>query len=106
MNEQTELLREMCDLLRLIAEPALAKRDNAHRAALRELVGRSKTKAKATLLMNGTRIRTAIHKESGIDQGDLSRLVKALREKGLVTGDEQPKLVIALPTNFFESPEE
>jgi hypothetical protein len=48
MDEQTELLREMCDLLRLIAEPALAKRDKVRRAVLKELAGRSKTKSLLT----------------------------------------------------------
>jgi DNA-binding MarR family transcriptional regulator len=105
MDEQTELLREMRDLLRLIAEPALEKRDQEHRTALRELVGLSKLKSKAVLLMDGTKSRIAIRHESGIDQGDLSRLVKSLREKGLVTADEQPRLVITLPSKFFESTE-
>jgi hypothetical protein len=41
-SEQTELLREMRDLLRVMAEPALAKRDEKRRAALLEIVGKSK----------------------------------------------------------------
>ncbi|MBZ5664441.1 MAG: hypothetical protein LAO30_07525 [Acidobacteriia bacterium] len=105
MNEQTELLSEIRDLLRLIAEPALAKRDEGLRVALRELVGRSKPNAKAVLLMDGTRTRAAIRQGSGIDQGNLSRLAKSLREKGLITADEQPKLLIAIPANFFETTE-
>ncbi len=55
MDEQVALLREMRDLLRVIAEPALAKRDEELRAALTELVGRSRPKAKAVLLMDGSR---------------------------------------------------
>ena len=106
LNEQTELLREMRDLLRVMAEPALAKRDEKLRDALVEVVGKSRAKAKAVQLMDGSRNQVAIRKESEIDPGDLSRLVKALRSKALTTGDEkQPKLIISVPSNFFESPE-
>jgi hypothetical protein len=79
MHEQTELLREMRDLLLVIAEPALAKRDERLRASLLDIVGKSKAKAQATLLMDGLRSQAAICKESGIDKGALSRLTKALR---------------------------
>jgi hypothetical protein len=102
MNEQTELLREIRDLLLLIAEPALAKRDEGLRASLLELVGRSEVKRKAVLLMDGSRGFAVIRKESGIDQGNLSRFAKALREKGLIGPDELPKLVLVLPSKFFE----
>jgi hypothetical protein len=42
MNEQTELLRQIRDLLLVMAEPALAKRDERLRASLLEIVGKSK----------------------------------------------------------------
>jgi len=103
MNEQTELLREIRDLLVLIAEPALAKRDESMRAAVLELAGRSKSKRNAILLMDGARTRAAICKESGIDAGDLSRLLKALREKTLIGPEDPPKLMLALPPKFFEA---
>src|SRR5229473_1145021 len=94
----------MRDLLRVVAEPALAKRDETLRASLFEIVGRSKPRAKAVLLMDGSRSQAAIRKESGIDQGELSRLTKALRAKALVAADEkQPKLVVSIPPNFFEN---
>jgi DNA-binding MarR family transcriptional regulator len=105
MDQQTELLREIRDLLVLLAEPAIAKRDESHRVDLRELAGRGKSNAKAVLLMDGTRAQKTIVQESGIDRGNLSRLVKSLREKGLLTPDEQPRLAIAIPANFFESTE-
>lgn len=105
MNEQTELLREIRDLLVLIAEPALAKRDESLRAALLELAGRGKAKRSAILLMDGARSRADICKESGIDQGDLSRLVKALREKNLIGPSDPPKIILALPPKFFEATE-
>jgi hypothetical protein len=104
MNEQTELLREMRDLLRVIAEPVLAKRDEGVRASLLGIVGGSKRKAKAVLLKDGSRNQAAICKESEIDHGQLSRLAKALRAKALIAADEkQPKLVISVPPNFFEN---
>lgn len=104
MNEQTELLREMRDLLRVIAEPTLAKRDEKLRESLRGIVGKSKYKAKAVFLMDGSRTQATIQRESGAQQADVSRLVKGLREAGLINKnpDENPKLVIAIPTNFFE----
>jgi hypothetical protein len=102
MNEQTELLREMRDLLLVMAEPALAQRDERYRTTLREIVGKSKFRAKAVLLMDGTRSQVKIKNESGIDAGDLSRSVKSLRAASLLSKDENPKLVIAIPPNFFE----
>jgi len=104
LDDQTELLREMRDLLRIIAEPALAERDKGKRAALFEIVGRSRSRANAVPLMDGSRSQSAICKESGIDPGELSRVTKALRAKALVSSDEKhPRLVISLPLNFFEN---
>jgi len=104
LDEQTELLREMRDLLRVIAEPALAERDKKRRSLLLEAVGNSKRKAEVVMLMNGARTQKELHKDSGMDQGDVSRLIKALRDKELIKGDEKhPELVISIPPNFFES---
>ena len=106
MDENTALLREMRDLLRVIAEPTLAKRDQKLRASLSGAVGKGKAKAKAVALMDGCRSQATICKESGIDPGLLSRLVKALRAEGLIAADEKhPKLVISIPPDFFETPE-
>lgn len=102
MDDQTELLRDIRDLLRVMAEPALAERDRNLRASLLEIVGKSKPKAEAVLLMDGSRSQAEVRKESGIDSGNLSRLVSALRSKELIKGDEKhPKLSIAIPSNFF-----
>jgi hypothetical protein len=105
MTEDTELLREIRDLLLVMAEPALAKRDERLREALKEIVGKSKAKANAVLLMDGSRSQTAIKTESGIDAGALSRSVKALRAANLIAkgDDKHPKLVITIPPNFFEN---
>jgi predicted HTH transcriptional regulator len=103
MDQNTELLREMRDLLQIIAEPALEKRDQRQRAMLREVVGKGKITAKAVLLMDGAKTQRAICKEAGIDPGHLSRLVKSLRTRGLIESEfDKPKLVFPIPSDFFE----
>jgi hypothetical protein len=104
MVGDSELLREIRDLLRVIAEPALAERDKRLRTLLLEIVGKSKRKADAIALMNGARSQTAIQKECGIDFGDLSRLVKTLREAELIGPDDKhPIVAIPLPSSLFEN---
>ena len=49
MSEDIELLREIRDLLAVMAEPAIAQRDAKRRAALSTLVGKSKQKWSCTL---------------------------------------------------------
>jgi hypothetical protein len=101
MPDNTEILLEIRDLLRLMAGPALAERDERLQTSLRQIVGASKLKAKAVLLMNGMRTQASIKKECGIDFGDLSRLVKALRGAELIGPDDKhPKLVVSVPPNF------
>jgi hypothetical protein len=101
------VMTEMRDLLRLIAEPAIAQRDKKLRSTLRGLAGTaSGKKAKAILLMDGTRTQSGIVGTCGIDSSDLSALVKKLKAAELLTGDpKQPQLVISIPANFFELPE-
>ena len=107
MEEQTELLREIRDLLRVVAEPALAERDKRLQASLIEAVGKSKQRAKAALLMDGSRSQADVRKEAGMDDGNLSRFVSTLRGRNLIKGDEKRlKLVISIPSNFFEDSEE
>jgi hypothetical protein len=107
LDEQTELLKEMRDLLRVIAEPALAERDKKRRASLLEVVGKSKRKAEVVILMDGSRSQKALNKDSGMDQGDISRLVKALRDKQLLKGeDKHPELALSIPPNFFKNSED
>ncbi|MEX0955274.1 MAG: hypothetical protein WDZ83_08700 [Rhizobiaceae bacterium] len=108
MNEPADrmltVLEEMRDLLRVIAEPAIAERDKKLRDVLRVLAGSGKgNKPKAVLLMDGTRTQAKIVEECGIHKGQLSELVKALREGNLLRGDpKQPQLVISVPSNFFD----
>jgi hypothetical protein len=57
--------------------------------------------------MDGTKSQAIIQKETGINQGDLSVLVKLLREGKLLSGDKkEPSLAIKIPKNFFEAGEE
>ena len=104
MSQEVELLTEIRDLLLVIAEPALDKRDAKLRSILRTTVGGSRKKAQAVLLMNGVRSRGEIISESRIDAGDLSRLLKALAANNLIGADERkPKLLVTIPSNFFDA---
>jgi len=102
----TDLVNAVCeirDLLRLIAEPQIAARDQNLRDTLRSIVGRSLAKQRSIFLMDGSRTQTDIHKETGINQGHLSTMVKQFAEAKLIGGDtKHPKLTISIPQNFFE----
>lgn len=99
-----QVLSEMRDLLRLLAEPAIAERDKKLRDTLKNIIGASASKnAKAVFLMDGSRTQVSITKECGIHKGQLSGLVKKLNTAELLNGDPiKPRLAISLPTNFFD----
>ena len=102
-EELLHAVREIRDLVRLMAEPAVAERDKKLRDELRRMVGSSGRKAKAVTLMDGTRTQARIRQESAINQGDLSVLVKNLQTAKLLAGEKkQPKLAIAIPATFFD----
>jgi hypothetical protein len=102
-NNVDEAILEMRDLLRLLAEPAIAERDQKRRDEIRKIVGTSGPKAESIFLMDGSRNQAAISKETGINNGHLSTLVKQLSESNLLVGDPKlPKLAIVLPSTFFE----
>ncbi len=107
MSESDRLfsaVEEIRDLVRLMAEPAIAERDQKRRAELKRVVGSSVPKSKAVLLMNGTRTQRDIHHETGMHEGNLSTLVKQLKESKLLSGDpKNPTLAITIPANFFET---
>lgn len=104
MSEDTEILREIRDLLRLMAEPELAKRDARLRASLQQIIGKSKQKAEAVTRMDGTRSQVDIKRECRMDDGNFSRLVKALREADLIcTDDKHPKLAFPVPSNLVDA---
>ena len=97
-------IQEIRDLVRLMAEPAVAERDRKLRDELRKIVGRSTQKSKTVLLMNGKRTQKDIQAEARIDSGNLSRLVKQLKECGLLADNgKQPSLTISIPATFFEN---
>jgi hypothetical protein len=106
--QMLHVLAEMRDLLRVMAEPTIAQRDKKLREVLRGLAGSAAgKKAKAILLMDGTRTQIGIIDECGINKGNLSVLVKKLKAEELLTGDpKQPQLTISIPPNFFEQGEE
>ncbi len=102
--ELLDAVREIRDLIRLMAEPAVAERDRRFRDELRQVVGKSQPKAKAVLLMDGNRTQTEIHAETSINKGHLSTLVKRLTETNLQCGDaRRPKLAISIPSSFFDA---
>jgi hypothetical protein len=103
MSKEIELLTEIRDLVQVMAEPALAKQHEKLRDALRAVVGKNKKKASAVFLMDGSKSRAAIAKETGMDQSDLSKLVKALKGESLIATDEgHPKLRIKVLPSFFD----
>lgn len=103
-EQMLPVLVEMRDLLRLIAEPAIAERDKKLREVLRVIGGSATSKkANAILLLDGTRTQAEVVKACGIDKSDLSGLVKKLKAADLLRGDpKQPQLAISVPANFFE----
>jgi hypothetical protein len=96
---------EIKELLKLIAEPQLAQRDENMRSALREIAGKSTWKQKIVPLLDGTRTQSQLRQEVKVDAGDLSRFIKGLREAKLLDEGEKPHLILDLPKNFFMSQE-
>ena len=102
-SEVLETLRKIYGLLELLAEDKIAQRDAKQRTALLEIVGKSLAKQKSTLLMDGTRTQTEIHRETSLHKGDLSVMVGKLHKAGLLSDDtKKPNLTISIPSNFFE----
>jgi hypothetical protein len=103
-TELLETVRKIYGLLELLAEDKIAERDAKQRTILLEIVGKSVTKQKSVLLMNGTRTQTEIHGATSVHKGDLSTMVGKLHQAKLLDGDtKKPKLAISIPPNFFES---
>lgn len=100
---EIEILREIRDLLTLIAEPQLEARDKNRRDQLRKIVGRSAKNAAAVLLMNGDNGQKDIAQRLTFDPGNLSRLVKALGASELLDPTSvNPKIVIPVTDQMFE----
>jgi hypothetical protein len=102
VSEEVELLTEIRDLLQVIAEPVLAKIEAKRRSALQAVVGSSGKKANAVLLMDGRRSQSEIARDSAMDHGNLSRLVKGLAAAQLISADEKSsRLLVTIPPTFF-----
>ena len=103
MQDETQLdvLRDIRELLQLIAEPQLAIRDKARRDALRKVIGKSDKNLNSVLLMDGSRKQATIAKEVPIDIGQLSKLVKSLSEAKLLTPSVNPTLVIPVSSSIL-----
>jgi hypothetical protein len=107
MSDTTDLLdevRQMRKLLELLAEPAIAQRDAKFRDELRKIVGSSPKKQQSVMVMNGSRTQAQIVAETSVHQGELSTMVGKLETSGLLAdGRKKPKLVISIPSNFFDA---
>jgi len=104
MNDTERLVTvatEIRDLLQLLAEPAIAQRDEKLRVVLLQTVGKSQSKRKAVMLMDGSRSQTEISQSAFLDKSDLSKLVKSMKTDGLLTENEKPQLKIPVPPNFL-----
>lgn len=102
--EVLAVLNKIYGLLELLAEDKIAQRDAKQRVALREIVGTSAPKQKSVLLMDGSRTQAEIHREASVNQGHLSTMVSKLHKEKLLIGDtKKPKLIISIPSNFFEN---
>ena len=109
-DEQARILleevRHMRNLLELLAEPAIAQRDAKLRDELRKIVGPSSKMQRSALLMDGSHTQAQIVAQTSVNQGNLSTMVGKLESAGLLAdGKKQPKLAIAIPSNFFDDDE-
>jgi len=103
-NALLEELRQVRQLLELLAEPAIAQRDAKLRAELREIVGASPKRQQAALLMDGSRTQAQISEQAGFHKGDLSAMVKKMKSSGLlIDSKKEPQLSILVPPNFFDA---
>lgn len=109
MADLTDLVaevRKIHGLLELIAEEKIAQRDAKQRTTLRQIVGASSTKQKSIFLMDGTLTQKQIRTKTGVNQGHLSTMVGKMHKANLLTGNTTtPRLVIPIPSNFFETHE-
>ena len=98
-----ELLTDIRGLLLLMAEPQLEAGDKVARERLRALVGKSKKLQDSVGLMDGSNSRPDIQKKVPIDQGQLSRFIKALQEEALFDESEgRPRMSIYAPATIFQ----
>lgn len=105
-EELIGLVRNIYGLLELLAEEKIAQRDAKQRGILRQIVGGSPTKQKSVFLMDGVHTQKQIREKTGVNKGNFSAMVGKLHKASLLTGNTtKPKLVILIPSNFFETHE-
>lgn len=89
MSDETEselqVLREIRGLLRPIADHFQAEYD--HRQTVKALVNGSPARRNVWDLIDGVLVQKELEKQSGMDQGNLSKYLKVLRAAGAITGD-------------------
>lgn len=106
VTQLLEMLRKIHGLLELLAEEKIAHRDSKQRVTLREIVGSSEAKQKSVFLMDGAHTQKQIRTKTKVNQGHLSTMVGKLHKAKLLEGDTKtPKLMITIPSNFFETHE-
>ena len=88
---ELQVLRDIRDLLRPIADHYQAGYDL--RQKVRALVSGSLARRKVWDLMDGALVQKELEKQSGMDQGNLSKYLKALRAVGAITGDPPKRAV-------------
>jgi signal recognition particle GTPase len=100
-TETVELLREIRDLLVPVAdayrdqyEERQAEREAQRLASIQALVASSDKRNKAWKLADGSRSQRTIAKESGMSEGNVSRLFKDLRELGAVSESTSPQRLV------------
>lgn len=87
-TDSIRLLEEIRDLLKLMATPQLMERIRDDRTLIRQQVGKSSKRRAAVLLIDGIRTRAQVQRDAKIDQGDLSRLITALKRAEVVNEEE------------------
>jgi hypothetical protein len=98
-DEQTELLREIRNLLVPVADHYEGEYKERQAARLKERQGKVRdllsttTRKKAWQLADGTRTQREISKQAGLDEGATSKFFKQLRDLGAIDG-ANPKRTI------------
>lgn len=101
-ESELEVLKDIRELLTLVAEPQLAERDKKRRDELRRIAGKGEKNIKAVLAMQGVKSQKEISSEAKIDASQLSRLVKSLHSAGLLDpNSDVPKLVFPVNEQLF-----
>jgi hypothetical protein len=90
-SEQLQLLREIRDLLRPVADHF--QKDYDLRQKVRAIVNSSPPRRKAWDLIDGVLVQRDLHEQAGMDQGNLSKYLKALRHLGAISGDPPTRTI-------------